>query len=146
MVTMPRAQYIPKLEKLDTSLYLLGWGGGSTDGAFVLQPVLHSYSGEGDGDYNYGRYRDGKLDALVDQVMVEMNPQKRLALIRRALEIHRDAVYHLPLHRQVVPWAARTNVEVPHRADNQVADTHHAVGKRLVEHERRDAESDEQPA
>jgi peptide/nickel transport system substrate-binding protein len=29
-------------------------------------------------------------------------------------------MYHLPLHRQVIPWAARSNVDIPHRADNQV--------------------------
>ena len=28
---MPRANYFPKLEKTDTSLYMLGWGGGATD-------------------------------------------------------------------------------------------------------------------
>ena len=26
----------------------------------------------------------------------------------------------MPLHRQVIPWAARANVDVPHRADNWV--------------------------
>jgi peptide/nickel transport system substrate-binding protein len=120
LVTLPRAQYFPKLEKLDTSLYMLGWGGASTDAIFTLQPVLHSYSGKGDGDYNYGRYGDGKFDAIVGEVKVEMNAEKRLALVRRALEIHKDGFYHLPLHRQVVPWAARANVDAPHRADNQV--------------------------
>ena len=29
LVTLPRAQYFPKLEKLDTSIYMLGWGGAS---------------------------------------------------------------------------------------------------------------------
>ena len=24
----------------------------------------------------------------------------------------------IPLHRQVIPWAARSNIEVVHRADN----------------------------
>jgi peptide/nickel transport system substrate-binding protein len=27
--TMPRAQYFQKMGKLDTSAYMLGWGGGS---------------------------------------------------------------------------------------------------------------------
>jgi len=120
LVTMPRAQYFPKLEKLDTSLYMLGWGGASTDAIFTLQPVLSTFSGKGDGDYNYGRYADPKFDAIVGEVKVEMNAEKRLALIRRALEIQRSEIYHLPLHRQVIPWAARSNVEIPHRADNQV--------------------------
>jgi peptide/nickel transport system substrate-binding protein len=30
--------------------------GASTDGIFTLQPVLSSYNGKGDGDFNYGRY------------------------------------------------------------------------------------------
>ena len=28
---MPRATYFPKLEKHDTSMYMLGWGGAVTD-------------------------------------------------------------------------------------------------------------------
>ena len=117
---MPRALYFPKLEKTDTSVYMLGWGGGSTDAIFTLQPVLSTFNGKGDGDYNYGRYTDPKFDAIVAEVKVEMSPEKRLALIRRALEIQRAEMYHLPLHRQVIPWAGRSNVEIPHRADNQV--------------------------
>ncbi len=41
---MPRANYFPKLEKLDTSLYMLGWGGGATDAIFTLQPVLATHT------------------------------------------------------------------------------------------------------
>ena len=120
LVTLPRAQYFPKLEKLDTSAYMLGWGGASFDAQFTLSPVLSTYNGKGDGDYNYGRYADSKFDAIVSEVKVEMNADKRIALVRRALEIQRSEIYHLPLHRQVIPWAARSNVELPHRADNQV--------------------------
>ena len=59
LVTLPRAQYFPKLEKFDTSIYMLGWGGASTDAIFTLQPVLSTHSGKGDGDFNYGRYTNG---------------------------------------------------------------------------------------
>ena len=41
---------------------MLGWGGASTDAIFTLQPVLSTYNGKGDGDYNYGRYTNAKLD------------------------------------------------------------------------------------
>jgi peptide/nickel transport system substrate-binding protein len=121
LVTMPRAQYFPKLEKLDTSIYMLGWGGGSTDAIFTLQPVLSTFNGKGDGDYNYGRYTNSaKFDALVAEIKNEMNAEKRLALIRRALELNKDEIHVLPLHRQVIPWAVRANVDTPHRADNNV--------------------------
>ena len=53
--------YFPKLEKLDTSVYMLGWGGASTDAIFTLQPVLATCNGKGDGDYNYGRYTEPEV-------------------------------------------------------------------------------------
>jgi peptide/nickel transport system substrate-binding protein len=117
---MPRANYFPKLEKLDTSMYMLGWGGGATDAIFILQPVLSTYSGKGDGDYNYGRYSNPKLDELVAKVKVDMNPDSRLKEIREALAAQNAEVNNLPLHRQVIPWATRSNVSAVHRADNQV--------------------------
>ena len=44
---MPRALYFPKLEKTDTSMYMLGWGGGTTDAIFILQPVLSTLQRQG---------------------------------------------------------------------------------------------------
>jgi peptide/nickel transport system substrate-binding protein len=117
---MPRATYFPKLEKFDTSLYLLGWGGAAIDPIFILQPVLHSTNPTGDGYYNYGRYANAQLDALVDQVKTELDVQKRRVLINDALTIEHDEFLHLPLHRQVIPWAARAGVAAVHRADNFV--------------------------
>ena len=117
---MPRANYFPKLEKTDTSMYMLGWGGGSTDAIFTLQPVLATYSGKGDGDYNYGRYSNAKIDELTAKVKVDMNPEQRLSEIHEALLAHNAETNHIPLHRQVIPWATRSNVTAVHRADNNV--------------------------
>ncbi len=117
---MPRANYFPKLEKTDTSLYMLGWGGASTDAIFTLQPVLSSHNGKGDGDYNYGRYTNPKIDELTAKIKVDMNSEARLKLIHEALLAHNAETNHIPLHRQVIPWASRANVSVVHRADNNV--------------------------
>ncbi len=117
---MPRAVYFPKLEKSDTSMYMLGWGGASTDAIFTLQPVLSTHDGKGDGDYNYGRYTNAKLDELTAKIKVDMNADQRLAMIREALMAHNTEINHLPLHRQVIPWASRSNVSVPHLANNNV--------------------------
>jgi peptide/nickel transport system substrate-binding protein len=117
---MPRAKYFPKLENLDTSLYMLGWGGATTDAIFILQPVLSSYSGKGDGDYNYGRYTNAKLDALTTKIKTDMNAPERLNEIHEALLSQSAEVNHIPLHRQVIPWATRSNVTAVHRADNNV--------------------------
>jgi peptide/nickel transport system substrate-binding protein len=120
VTAMPRAQYFPKLEKRDTSLYMLGWGGASLDPIFILQPVLHSSNKKGDGDYNYGEYSNAKLDALVDQIKTEVDVEKRRKLINEALMVQHDEILHLPLHRQVIPWASRNNVTAVHLANNNV--------------------------
>jgi peptide/nickel transport system substrate-binding protein len=120
VTAMPRTTYFPKIEKLDTSLYMLGWGGAATDPIFILQPVQHGANGKGDGDYNYGRYSNAKLDALIDQIKTELDVEKRRRLINEALMIQHDELLHLPLHRQVIPWATRSNVRAVHLANNNV--------------------------
>ena len=75
---------------------------------------------KGDGDYNWGDYRDEKMDALIDQAKVEMDRGKRQALVNEALRMHHENVYHIPLHRRMSPWALRANMEVVHRPDSWV--------------------------
>lgn len=38
------------------------------------------------------------------------------------LDIHsqNDAVAHIPLHNQVIPWAMKKNIDVVHRPDNRL--------------------------
>jgi peptide/nickel transport system substrate-binding protein len=120
VTAQPRATYFPKLEKFDTSMYMLGWGGAITDAQTMLTPVLHSDDKKsGAGFFNYGRYVNPKLDALIDAAGSEPDPEKRQVLIRQALAEHNAQVHHVPLHRQVIPWAMRSNVTVIHRPDNQ---------------------------
>ncbi|HEX7439701.1 MAG TPA: ABC transporter substrate-binding protein [Caldimonas sp.] len=119
VVAQPRATYFPKLEKYDFSMYMLGWGGAVTDAETVLTPVLRNNLGDkGIGFYNYGHSRNDKFDALAAQSSVEADPKKREELVKAALREYKDQFTTLPLHRQVIPWAARSNVNVVHRADN----------------------------
>ncbi|MEF9943314.1 MAG: ABC transporter substrate-binding protein, partial [Burkholderiaceae bacterium] len=119
--TMPRATYFPKLEKGDTSMYMLGWGGAITDAQTTLDPVLHSQDAKsGKGNFNYGRYLNPKLDALIDAAAIETDAARRKSLVTQALTEHNEQIHHVPLHRQVIPWAMRANVNAIHRPDNWV--------------------------
>lgn len=115
---MPRVQYFPKLEKYDTSLFMYGWGGSLTDAESVLTPVLRSRGDKGVGTYNFGGFVNARADAAAAQSSVEADPKKREALIRTALTELREQVNVIPLHRQVIPWAARQGITVVHRPDN----------------------------
>lgn len=114
----PRAVYFPRLDKLEVSLYMLGWGGAITDAETTLTPVLRNRGDKGVGAYNYGNYRNDRLDQAAAASSRETDPKKREALIKQALLAHNEEINHIPLHRQVIPWAARRNVNAVHRADN----------------------------
>jgi peptide/nickel transport system substrate-binding protein len=114
----PRAIHFPRLEKLDTSMYMLGWGGAITDAETTLTPVLRNRAAGGVGDYNYGNYKNDKLDQAAAASSKEPDAKKRKELILTALKAHNDEINHLPLHRQVIPWASRATVNLTHRADN----------------------------
>jgi peptide/nickel transport system substrate-binding protein len=118
---MPRTLYFPKLEKLDTSFYMLGWGVPTFDPQYALQSLARTrVEKTADGDYNYGRYTNAKFDEAVDKLKTEIDPKQRAALARTASQIHQADVGHIPLHYQVIPWAMRSNVTVVHRADNRL--------------------------
>ena len=115
---MPKALYFPKLEKLDTSLYMYGWGGSITDPETTFTPIYRNRGDKGVGSYNFGNFKDDELDALAAASSKEADPAKRRALIKQVFLRHNAQVHHIPLHRQFVPWAARRNVTVAHRPDN----------------------------
>ncbi|RVU44632.1 ABC transporter substrate-binding protein [Rubrivivax rivuli] len=114
----PRALWFPKMERGETSLFILGWGGAVTDAETTITPVMRVPGPQGQGYYNWGRVKNEKFEQLAAASSIEPDPKKREGLIKAALREYRDQVHLIPLHRQVIPWAARSNVEVVHRADN----------------------------
>jgi peptide/nickel transport system substrate-binding protein len=118
---MPRATFFPKIQNLDTSFYMLGWGVPTFDSQYALQSLLRTrIEKTPDGDYNLGRYSNPQVDAAIDKLKTEIDGKKRSELAREITRIHMDDVGHIPLHFQVIPWAMRSNVKVVHRADNRL--------------------------
>jgi peptide/nickel transport system substrate-binding protein len=118
---MPRTLYFQKLEKLDSSFYLLGWGVPTFDSQYALQSLVRTrIEKTADGDYNWGRYSNPKVDEAIDKLKSEVDPKKRAALAHEASRLHIEDVGHIPLHDQVIPWAMRSGVTVVHRADNRL--------------------------
>ncbi|WKB53188.1 ABC transporter substrate-binding protein [Eleftheria terrae] len=115
---LPKTTFFPKVEKLDTSLYLFGWGGSITDAETTFTPIYRNRADKGVGEYNRGNYTDDTLDALVAASSKESDPDKRRALIKQVFLRHNDQVRHIPLHRQYIPWAMRSGVQVVHKPDN----------------------------
>jgi len=117
----PKTLFFQKIERFDTSFYLIGWGGGTTDAQALLDPIVHRPEQRTQkGGYNYGRVGDEQLDTWIDAAGSEMDTAKRAELIAQAQR--RVMAQHtlLPLHRQMITWAARRHVTPVVMPDNAV--------------------------
>jgi peptide/nickel transport system substrate-binding protein len=105
IMTIPNL--FPKLEKADTSFYMISWASPTSDSLYTLQSMVRTHSGTStsSGDSNYGRYSNKELDRLIDQFKVEPDLKKRDGIIRDALLLVNRELPVVTLHRQIIPWA-----------------------------------------
>ncbi len=118
--TAPMSQFVTRVMNNDVNAYLFGWGVATFDALYSLDSLMSTKDGKtAAGVYNGGRFSDAKLDGMIGQIKVEMEPAKRDALIADALKLVKDEYYYLPLHHQIRPWAMRKGMDTPHRADDR---------------------------
>lgn len=115
----PLGPFFAQIQRADTSVYLLGWGVPTLDALYSFQSLLATRGGaQGDGIWNFGGYSSPRMDALIQRMKTETG-EARQAAIREALRLYREDVPHIPLHHQMIPWAMRANIRIPHMANNQ---------------------------
>ena len=115
----PKAQYFAKVlgPKYDTDFYLLGWTPATYDAHNALYTLIAS-RGNGRGEVNVEGYSNPEMDALVDKIGVETDQAKRNSMISDAAKILQRDLPVIPLHQQVIVWAAKKNVELAQPADD----------------------------
>jgi peptide/nickel transport system substrate-binding protein len=101
----------------DTDFWMLGWTPATYDAHNALYTLLATRDGKR-GEVNVGGYSNAALDDLVARIGVETDAAKRNEMIRQSIEILRRDHPTLPLHQQVIVWAAKSNVELAQLADN----------------------------
>ena len=99
-VMLPAISF-PKLQKLDTSLFLSGWGSASTDIEPQLTSSLRPRGTDGIGLYNFGNYKNQKFDDLAVASFNEPDAAKREQLIRAALTEHKEQIHLIPLYQTI---------------------------------------------
>lgn len=114
-----KSKFFTKIDapNYDTDFFMLGWTPGTYDAHNVLYTLLGTRDGKR-GEVNNGGYSNPALDALTDKIGIETDQAKRDAMIREAIEIVQKDVAYVPLHQQVIVWAAKNNVDVAQPADN----------------------------
>ncbi|WP_430398805.1 ABC transporter substrate-binding protein [Ferrovibrio sp.] len=109
--------HFPKLQKKDSSFFLLGWGVPTFDSHYVFSYLVQTPDGK-NGSWNFTNYSNPKLDGMINGMLSELDATKRDKLIRDAWDIVNDEVIYLPLHHQVLNWAMADKLDMPIIADN----------------------------
>jgi peptide/nickel transport system substrate-binding protein len=115
----PKAQYFAKVlpPKRDTDFYLLGWTPATYDAHNVLYTLIGS-PGDGRGEVNVEGYINPEMDALIDKIAVETDQATRNGMIDDATRILQHDLPLIPLHQQVIVWAAKQNIDLAQPADD----------------------------
>jgi peptide/nickel transport system substrate-binding protein len=111
LVTSPSSVFFPKLSQGTGSLVEYGWTA-SPDAWNTLQSLVRTNDGLAAGAFNAGRYRNPKLDALIDGLRVEPDLTRRSAMVSDALRLVSADMAVVPLYRRRHNWVMRPNVSV----------------------------------
>jgi peptide/nickel transport system substrate-binding protein len=118
LVTEARTLHFQKALAGQADMFMLGWATlPMLDGYSVLSAMLHSPEDKL-GTWNPGGYVNARVDEITKQVNVELDEEKRRALMVEAFAIAKDEVAWLPLHQQPLSWATRDHVRVEQTADD----------------------------
>ena len=116
LVTKTNTVLFGEYQKFETSFYMLGWAPGSYDSWNPLEflhrsvPVDKDGKSKPGGTFNYGRYGNPKVDALIDQIGQETDKKKRDQLLHDAWKTTIDDVAYIPLHQQMIAWGSRDSI------------------------------------
>jgi peptide/nickel transport system substrate-binding protein len=83
-----------------------------------MQAWGHTRTNGADGNFNFGKVSDAKLDSLIQLIKFEPDVAKRNALIHDALLRIRDESLFIPIHHQIRPWAMKPGVDTLHRSND----------------------------
>jgi peptide/nickel transport system substrate-binding protein len=114
-----KAKFFNKISvpNYDTDFFMLGWTPATYDAHNVLYTLLGTRNGKR-GEVNDGGYSNPALDDLIDKIGIETDQAKRTAMIQQSIGILQKDVGTVPLHQQVIVWAAKSNIDLAQPADN----------------------------
>ncbi len=95
---------------------MFGWG--SFSGDLALRALVATASPErGFGAFNWARYSNPAVDALLERAFATLDERAREALARDAMRAAMRDYAVIPLHHQVTTWAMKRSLEYAPRTD-----------------------------
>ena len=118
--TLPFSVYVSRANKVEFSAALLGWGVSTGEATYPLRSLIATNNpAKGLGTWNWGRYTNPAMDALLEQGLATVDNAKRDKLLQQATELVINDTGLIPLHFQVNTWAARKGLVYTPRTDER---------------------------
>ena len=106
--------HFPKLQKKDSSMFLLGWGVPTLNSHYVFTFLYQTKdAAKKVGGWNYTGYSNPKMDELTDAMLKEVDQAKRDKMIADAWALAVADMPYLPLHHQLIVWSMSDKVTIP---------------------------------
>src|SRR6266853_299935 len=106
--------HFPKLQKKESSMFLLGWGVPTLDSHYVFTFLYQTEdAAKKVGGWNYTGYSNARMDALTDAMLKEVDQAKRDKMIADAWALAIADMPYLPLHHQLIVWSMSDKVTIP---------------------------------
>jgi len=116
VVTHPWAAYLPLAREGRFSVELVGWGsllGDNTVKAHLATPN----EDKGYGTWNFGRYTNPQLDAMLDEDLTIFDDAQREQRARALIAFAMRDTPVLPMYHQLITWVVRRGIAYPGRVD-----------------------------
>jgi peptide/nickel transport system substrate-binding protein len=111
-----RTIFFPKATKHEFSVYSAQYG--SVEMARMIRSLIYTRDKKkGKGAGNRARYSNEEFDALVDEAEVQLDAEKRRALLAKANEVAIADMAYIPLYHPSIIFAAKKGIKVEPRAD-----------------------------
>ncbi len=110
--TMPKAQYWDEFDAQVADIQLIGWHSDTEDSANFYEYLYMCPNKEtGKGQYNSGNYCNKIVDEMTVASYSEVDLEKRARILQEIEEILYEDAAFVPLHWQMLSWAANDKLE-----------------------------------
>ncbi len=116
----PWSTYATRVHKGEYSIMIGAVAAVTSESSQVLRSAMGTYDPpNGWGGFNWGRYSNKALDALVVRAASIADSQAREQVLRQAMILGTNDVANIPLHLQKTTWAMRRELHYAGRSDDQ---------------------------
>ncbi|UWU67996.1 ABC transporter substrate-binding protein [Bradyrhizobium sp. NC92] len=110
----PSAVVWPLVLNRKTDFYLMTWG--SFNSQLIFDNLVHSR-----GAWAATNYKNPEIDAKIESLRSEADPQKRKATIAEIWKVVQDECRYVPIHAQMLARASLKTIHITPNVGNQIA-------------------------